>query len=67
MSLFDIEVGNWGSMVLVTVLILFVLLYLAGMSSAGLIAGAVLLAVLAVILYYVGVRVDYWLKHGGMR
>lgn len=67
MSLFDIEFGNWGSIVMVSLLALFVLMYLGGMSGLGLIMLGALLFLLGIVLYYIGVRIDNWMRHGGFR
>lgn len=67
MSLFDIEFGNWGSIVFTAAIALFVLLWFAGATTLGLLAGAILLILLAATVYYLGVRIDNFLRHGGVR
>lgn len=64
MSFFEIEFGNWGSIVMLGVVVGFLLLYFGGASAWGLLVGAAVLAVGAFIFYYLGMNIDYKLKHG---
>lgn len=60
----SLDFGNWGGTLVLGATALAVVGYFT-LTNVGFAALVLMLAVAVVVLYYVGVALDNWLRHGG--
>lgn len=65
MVLPSFDFGNWGGTLVVLGAALAVFFYFALSTATAFVVAVFLLAVLVAVLYYLGVAIDNWLRHGG--
>lgn len=57
--------GNWGGSLLLVAVVLAIFAYFALSTAVAFGVAVAILAVLVAVVYYVGVAIDNWLRHGG--
>lgn len=57
--------GNWGGTLLLAAAVVAVFAYVALSTMTAFLVAVGILGVIVVVLYYTGVAIDNWLRHGG--